>query len=704
MQILRAKITQVLQKGETALNLRDQDLKRLLPEIGQLTKLTRLYLYDNQLRELPPEIGQLSNLGELYLSNNQLRKLPPEIGQLSNLRKLYLKNNQLRELPPEIGKLTDLEELALEGNPLDLLPPEIGSRESNAIINFYRQLWKKTQSLNEAKMLLVGQGSVGKTSLVNRLVNNTFNSHENKTEGINIQKWTVKTNRQKIQLNIWDFGGQEIMHATHQFFLTKRSIYLLVLDSRLEEEENRLEYWLKMIQTFGGESPVIVVGNKIDQHPLDLDRKGLQNKYPTLKAFVETSCQSGEGIEELKYLIEKEVAKLKHVSDELPLAWFNVKIQLEKMKSDYIPYTQYQNLCQKKEIYDELSQRTLVGFLHDLGVVLNFQDDPRLYDTHVLNPKWVTNGVYQIINDNKVMTQDNGVLKRLELNRILSLKKYPQDKHLFIIDMMRKFELCFDIVSDEKFLIPDLLPKEEKYTGEWKEALTFEYHYNVLPNSIISRFIVRINELIHESTYWRNGVVISYEDNLALIKADREDKKILIRIKGNEKTRHNLLAIIRSQLDAIHKTLQRIELKEKIIISHHAESDTVDYRYLLALEKMGEQEYIPPKIMQKLKLKTILDNIEPDRDDTALQKEYADQEIQINELLKDLQNQGISLEKAQEQAASKLANEVRNNPKALVKFIKWIQFIKDVAAKTAVTEATKGVIKLTLMILKIPLP
>ena len=41
------------------------------------------------------------------------------------------------------------------------------------------------------------------------------------------------------------------MHATHQFFLTKRSLYLLVLDSRLTQEENRVEYWLKIIQSFG---------------------------------------------------------------------------------------------------------------------------------------------------------------------------------------------------------------------------------------------------------------------------------------------------------------------------------------------------------------------------------------------------------------------------------------------------------------------
>ena len=90
-------------------------------------------------------------------------------------------------------------------------------------------------------MLIVGQGSVGKTSLVRRLTKNDFDLNEIKTEGITIDHWQINSQfesekpQSKIAINAWDFGGQEIMHATHQFFLTKRSLYLLVLDSRLTQ-------------------------------------------------------------------------------------------------------------------------------------------------------------------------------------------------------------------------------------------------------------------------------------------------------------------------------------------------------------------------------------------------------------------------------------------------------------------------------------
>ncbi|MCP4105249.1 MAG: GTP-binding protein [Desulfobacteraceae bacterium] len=260
-------------------------------------------------------------------------------------------------------------------------------------------------------MLLVGQGSVGKTSLIKQLTEGKFDPHENITEGINIEKWQLPVDDQEIRLNVWDFGGQEIMHATHQFFLTKRSLYLLILDSRLNEEDNRLEYWIKIIQSFGGDSPIIIVSNKTDQHPPDLDRRGLKRKYTNIRGFAETSCKTGYGIDKLKEMITGEISNLEHIRVQLITSWFDVKNQLENMKKNYISYKVFQNICQKKNIKDSLSQKTLIGFLHDLGIVLNFQDDPRLEDTNILNPEWVTNGVYKIINSNELF-QSKGVLER----------------------------------------------------------------------------------------------------------------------------------------------------------------------------------------------------------------------------------------------------------------------------------------------------
>lgn len=108
------------------------------------------------------------------------------------------------------------------------------------------------------------------------MVHGEFNKDEKTTEGINILQWPVLLHKgENVRLRIWDFGGQEIMHSTHQFFLTQRSLYVLVLNGRQGHEDADADYWLSLIDSFGKGSPVIVVLNKIKDHPFDLNRRGL---------------------------------------------------------------------------------------------------------------------------------------------------------------------------------------------------------------------------------------------------------------------------------------------------------------------------------------------------------------------------------------------------------------------------------------------
>ena len=619
LDLSKMKLTELPAEIGQLSNLRQLDLynnclSSLPAEIGQISNLTYFFLSKNSLSSLPVEIAQLINLTVLDLHNNSLSSLPVEIAQLSNLAELYLSENFLSSLPAKIAQLSNLTLLCLSNNSLTI-PPEIIEKynEPATIINYYlSQLKNKRKALHEAKMLLVGQGNVGKTCLRERLIRDKYDPTRNKTDGIDIEPWEIEVNSQQLQVNIWDFGGQEIMHSTHQFFLTKRSLYLLVVDTTIGEEENRIEYWLKIIRSFGKDAPVIIVANKADQHPLDIDRRGLQKKYPQIRGFWEVSCETGKGILKLTEFIKQEIGQLEHIDDLLPLPWFNIKEKLEELDKDYIPYEQYESLCEQEGVHEEDKQRILIRLLNDLGIVLNFHDDPRLEDTHVLNPEWVTNGVYKILNDRHLIVDNRAILTIPTLKRILyqlNKSRYPARKHLFIIGMMRKFELCFDIEPDQQFLIPDILPKEEPYTGEWDNTLAFEYHYPVLPGSIISRFIVRMKHCIHQKTYWRNGVVLAHEGNKALVKADREDKIMMIRVRGKANTRRNLLTAIRSQFDYIHKTIPGIVPVEKVPLIEHPEI-ILDYQELLGLELMGERDVAIGKLQKRIPLWQLLEGIE----------------------------------------------------------------------------------------------
>jgi small GTP-binding protein len=542
----------------TTLDLSYSELKRLPAEIGRLTNLTTLDLSISELKRLPAEIGKLTNLTTLDLSSNQLRSLPAEIGKLTNLTTLDLSNNQLRSLPAEIVELKNLTTLVLYENPLESPPPEIAERGIEAIRSYFKSLEVEKQALNEVKVLLVGDGGAGKTSLVKQVLGEEFDKHEPQTHGINIKDWKVED----IQVHFWDFGGQEIMHATHQFFLSKRSLYILVLDGRRDE---KTEYWLKHIESFGGDSPILVVLNKIDENPgFEVNRKFLQEKYKSIKSFYRISCAEGVGIKDFTGALSKTLANVELIETTWATSWFNVKTQLEEMTEKFISIDKYKEMCTNEKITEKTDQDTLVDFLNDLGVILHFKDF-ELLDTHVLEPKWVTNAVYRIINS-KELAACNGVLRLDLLDEILKKEAeddyyYPPEKYRYIIDLMKKFELCYEI-DRQTVLLPDLLEVQEPdFDFDYDVALKFVIDYDFLPRSVMPRFIVKMHRDIASELRWRTGVVLEEKafHSTAVIKADEQDEKIYIYVDGEQK---------RDYFSAIRKTFRDINASfEKLYYS-----------------------------------------------------------------------------------------------------------------------------------------
>src|SRR6185436_7964728 len=154
-----------------------------------------------------------------------------------------------------------------------------------------------------------------------------------------------------------------------------------------------------------------------------------------------------------------------------PAAWFNVKDALANLPMsegrNFIPFIRYRQLCEEHGITETKSQEKLVSFLHDLGIVVNFRDDPRLAETHVLNPEWVTNGIYRILNA-ETLAHGHGELRLSELPTVLDLQEYPKSMHLYLLDLMRKFELCYEFYeSAGHYLVPELLGKEESDLREF---------------------------------------------------------------------------------------------------------------------------------------------------------------------------------------------------------------------------------------------
>jgi internalin A len=339
---------------------------------------------------------------------------------------------------------------------------------------------------------------------------------------------------------------------------------------------------------------VIVVLNKINSHHFDLNRRGLLNKYPgRIQEFVQTDCETGTGIATLQEAILHVIHTLPHLRARFPIAWFAIKDHLSTMEDNFISFDRYRELCSALGETDERAQEVLAYALHCLGIALNYRDDPRLREHHVLNPHWVTKGIYGILNSG-IAAGGHGEVGLMDLASILDKTAYPRNMHPFLLGLMRRFELCFRFPDpkDDRYLIPQLLGKEQPVISSHfsSGSLRFMYSYPIWPEGLIPRFIVRTHSLSVAQPRWRTGVVLEFEGNRALIKGDPEEKTVSISITGPLEGRRRLLAVIRSDFERIHADIRGLRPIASVPLDQNG-GGTISYDVLRTFEQQGVQRF-----------------------------------------------------------------------------------------------------------------
>jgi internalin A len=399
--------------------------------------------------------------------------------------------------------------------------------------------------------------------LVNRLKYGKFDPGEKETPGICITDWSLHCGLDEVKVHLWDFAGQEITHGTHQFFLSPRTIYLLLLTGREGYAERDADYWLRLIRTYSSDSPVLIVQNKIQQSPFELDESAIRRDHPLVRSFHPVDCESGLGCAELLKALKETIQSMDSVRKTFPAGWMKVKNRLSGMKENYLDLDQYSKLCAENGEKDPDSQAQLAGHLHNLGIILNYADDPRMQGALVLNPEWVTQGIYQIIRGVE-RAKSAGELRMSELESLLPDVKKPSMRR-YLVDLMQKFELCFPLDEQkERFLVPTLLPvKSPELEDAWttdKSALRLRFAYEVLPHGLFARFLVRSQVLQKDKSTltmevaWRYGVILlSFEGAQALARAVHVGKDYIdVTIRGPAEPVQRLAGVIRENLRGIH--------------------------------------------------------------------------------------------------------------------------------------------------------
>jgi GTPase SAR1 family protein len=321
--------------------------------------LASLNLSGNDLANVPN-----SRLKYLSLSGNNIRRVPSAVWDLTDLEELNLQGCPIVDIPADILRLAKLTQLSLDtkisGGPEELLvpPPEVAVLGLEAIKRYWTQeRIAGVDYLTEAKLLIVGEPGAGKTTLAKKILDPYYqlDQAEDSTEGITVTPWrfpvSIRVRDQKgekfleryFRVSIWDFGGQEVYHSTHQFFLTKRSVYVLVADGRRQDTD--FEYWLEVVNLLGGNSPIIIVQNLRQNRHHELDSGMLRRRYPNIREILEVDLADNSGLEAAVAKLRRELEQLPHVGTPMPANWQAVRLALETDPRNYISATRFFGIC-----------------------------------------------------------------------------------------------------------------------------------------------------------------------------------------------------------------------------------------------------------------------------------------------------------------------------------------------------------------------
>ena len=560
LKILSLDNNQIIEIPEAIANLTQLKILSLdnnqiteIPEaIANLTQLQELYFFKNQIIEIPEDITNLSQLKTLALDNNRITEIPEAIANLTQLKILALDNNRITEIPEAIANLTQLKTLYLNNNPLN---PDLAAAYEQGIDAVMQYLKAKAEEdivLNEAKLILVGEGEVGKTSLLGALRGDKWIENRQTTHGVEVDiKSLVVTESEsntEITLNGWDFGGQNIYRHTHQIFFTSPAIYLAVWNPRRGPEQCRVDEWIKMVkhrayeETRPDEKPCILViaTHGGPKERLDhIDEQSLRDEFGDLIiGFLHVDSKTESGLPELKELISRTAVNIPQVGRSVPASWKRVldAIRQRSETDAWISYEQFLTLCSSQEV-DVTLAKVYAAILNELGHLIHYSTDPVLKDTLILKPEWLSKAISFVLEDKPVKEQ-NGLVRHSRLEKLWDdpargSDRYPQHLHPVFLKLMERCDLSYQVELPEADAPPTNLMAQlvpSKRPDQWEEdwvlkagdteqtqicrILDAATGRTAEAEGLMYRLIVRFHRYslgkknYYQSRHWKNGMLL----------------------------------------------------------------------------------------------------------------------------------------------------------------------------------------------------
>jgi leucine-rich repeat kinase 2 len=246
------------------------------PEKWMTKQLKELVVAHNNIKRihLDTDVSNWSNLERLNVSHNNLKDIPKEIGSLSSLALLDLSHNTgISSLPDEMGQLSNLWDLQLNGIKLDIEESLLSNTKN--LIAFLHSKLMNSVPYYRMKLVTVGVGGRGKTTLLNQLLKSKVAPSQNE---LVIRDWIVRDSKATCKnchhksviytISTWDFKGREDLYHVYQGLMSSRTLYLAVYDvAKGGQEFEELRPWLQNIHACAPDVPVMLVGTHLDTIP-----------------------------------------------------------------------------------------------------------------------------------------------------------------------------------------------------------------------------------------------------------------------------------------------------------------------------------------------------------------------------------------------------------------------------------------------------
>lgn len=624
------------------------DIKEIPQWFFSLHSLKYLSLSKLHLNHFPEGIYHLSKLEGLYLDGIHFPRWPKKINLPNNMRYIVLDGayvphinssnisripNSIIELKPKYvrnQRAIDLNstvfQVSLGGNLSEGLDgtqlfndnPEISYKYLKYLYKDEHENYPATMRIKDIKVMLLGAGAVGKTSLVQRLClvnpdddNITLDLVET-THGINldyslnIRSVWDETNQQytDFTLHFWDFGGQDKYRGVNKLLLSDNAIYIIIFDSRTQSMPDT---WLEMVEMYAPNSSIIIIANKIDENQkLNINFKYYCERYPRLyNCLFKISCKwPDRGINKITDII-KALRKIIETNINIiapiwPTEWFNIYSEVNKLyfsdQKDILNKNEFQNICKQHNLINDDEQTALLYALNACGKCIFFDES----DKFVLNPNWITDYLYCFYNK---MDYKEAVLdyKKEYLPIINQMNRYKEYEDM-ITDILEGRNLCSVFwetsgrTRTKKIFFPMFLTTDSREL--WKShlnkpTLKYKFKSHLFPEFEFHTFLTQKFVIINQNLLelWQFGVYFNYLDSDILIELQNDGLYLNIWSSSGIQC-GNCFSWIQNSI--IHTSNENF-FQEYVIITYQQLESYLPFKLLQLLNKLDWDIYYYPQ-------------------------------------------------------------------------------------------------------------